>query len=311
MNVKFSNRLAMGMALAEQLKVNDFVKSQRLQKWMKMLQKKGGKNTYIIYRGDTLIEFEKEFNPGLVAYWLGDKNGKYVFVREHDGVKLEGMASVQMYVTIMDGEAKIVMDVWPVSVESKPLLGTIWMADGFGSCTSWGVAPVFSPETLMTPLAITSFVGTVNGFCFGMVCFDDMGFDSQFVLSNMMERIAAELGEGDPEKALPLILTPFGAARGEVKSQYHLTDKKLRLRPTDMSNEQLYVIRCLFEDGALIISDVSARDFLMVKKNLTSDEAANALKVLKLAAEDGWLMEICYEDFIFYGPTPALYEALS
>ncbi len=303
-------QIVLGMALAEMMKVNSFVRYERLQRLMKELHRKSQRHTYIIHRGDGLIETDREINPGVIAYWLGDSSGKYVFVKEHDGVTLSGMVVVQMYTTIIDNVAKIVMEVWPVTANSEPLAGTIWMEEGFANCGGGGIAPVFSTDCMIRPFPFYQFAGSVGGFSFGMVLFDDIGFDSKFVLGNMFKMVAAQLS-GDPEKAKPQVITPLGVGYGEVKPEYPLTTKWLTRRPEGINDDQLKVLRFIFEKGVKIISQQEIYRFLTAENDMSSDEAKDVIEVVYAAVKAGWLMRVDYAQYFYYVPTPKLYAALS
>jgi len=270
----------------------------------------GGRRVYIIYRGDGLVETERSVDIGLTTFWLGDKKEKYVFVRLHSGAHLEGMVSVKMYMTVENDLAKVVMDVWPVDETDKSLVGTIWMVEGFGQYSGWGVAPTFAAERLTVNFPFARFAGTLNGFCFGLVRFDEFDFfDSQVAVSNMMERIAAELGEGKPEKTLPLVITPFGAARGRVKSEYLVGGKLPEKKPFVLSSGYFEVLRAIYHDGIKIIGLESVKDIL-TKLEVSEEVQSKFIRRMNEMSDEGWFGVVMYGNDTYYVPAPELIVVL-
>lgn len=303
-----SNNFLFLASLANQLKVNDFVVSDRLKALMKGL---GGKHTYIIHQGDKLIETGRTVDVGLTTFWLGDKQNRYVFVKLHNGANLSGMVSVKMYLITENETSKIVMDVWPVIADDKPILGTIWMDDQLGQCFGVGSSVVFSSESFLRPYPFVQFMGTVNGFCFGMVFFDDQGIDSKLVISNPMKIVAEELGGGGMSiKTSPLVITPLGVGHEKVLTEYGLTSKWLASCPEEMEVILFRILGSLFENGTKIFSLSEIYRILTVEKKMSPQEARAMIKILDGSIKDGWLVVIDYALETYFVPMPKLYVAL-
>ena len=302
------DQLMVGMALADWMKERDFADQERLKWLLKQINRNtyGGKRVYVVYRGDGLVETETTLSTGLKTFWLGDKKERYVFVRLHCGAKLSGMVSVKMYTTVENNLTKIVMDVWPVDETDKPLVGTIWMVEGFGRYGGKGIAPTFAVERLTMEFSHTRFAGTLNGFCFGIVRYDDdFGFDGQVAISNMMHQIAAELGESEPENALPLVITPFGVARGMVKAEYFVDGKLPITKPDTLPTGFFEVLRAIYHDGIKIIESEAVKTIL-ITLGVSEEIQSRFIERMNKMADGGWFQVVTYESKIYYIPTPKL-----
>ncbi len=305
------NRIALGTMLAERMKENDFTDHDRLVWLIKQINRemRGGRRVYLIHRGDGLQETERSVDNGLTTFWLGDKISKYVFMRVHDGASLDGMVSVKMHTTLDHGQAQVVINVWPVSETDGPLVGTLWMTEGFGHYGGRGNAPVFATERISVFLPFARFVGTLNGFCFGEVLFDGFGFDSQVILSNMMEMVAAKLGQNDPENALPLFVTPLGVARGRVKSEYFIHGKLPAAKPDGLSAGYFEVLRAIFHDGIKIVGCEAVKEIL-TRIGVVEEVQLRFIRRMNKMSDEGWFQMETYGNDTYYIPTPKLLVVL-
>lgn len=303
------DQIALGMMMAEQMKINDFTAQARIRRFLKEANRHGGRHIYVVHVGKWVVESEVSVGVGLKSFWLGDKSEKYVFVKLHDGVKLEGMVAIKMYATSQNNHLQIVMDVWPVSETDKIFAGTIWMSEGFGRCEGSGSVSLFSVDRMTLDYPPFRFTGTVNGFLFGFVGFHELGFDSRAVVGNMMEQLRAELGEGDPKESLPLVVTPFGVSRGEVKSEYFVGGKLPDAKPELFTDGQFEVLQVVFSDGIKIVTEKSVEKKLL-RAGVDEVTADKVLARLQKMAEVCWFTEVNYAGDLYYIPSSALISAL-
>jgi hypothetical protein len=302
------DQLDMAMALADWMKVNDFIDHDRLIWLIRQINREthGGRRVYLIHRGESLLETERSVENGLTTFWLGDKTNKYVFMRVHDGASLDGMVSVKMHTTVDRGQVQVVMEVWPVSETDGPLVGTLWMEDCLGMYSGMGIAPTFSESRLTKDLAFTRFIGTLGGFSFGLVRFDEFGvFDSQITLGNITDMAVAVLDQDELKKSLPVVITPIGAAQGEVKAEYFVGGKLPTAKPDSLSAGYFEVLRALYFDGVKIISLEGVKGIL-TKIGVSEEIQVKFICRMNEMEDEGWFLTVGYENDTYYIPTPEL-----
>jgi hypothetical protein len=288
--------------LADSLKKNAFdVKEKNLRSLFSEIWSDGQLRTCIVHLGENIKIHSQVAGNGIKMMVIGDQANQLVTIFDY-GTNLRGFVSV--HVRPQDSEeglVHLIMTVFPVTAQSEPLFGTIWMDDlqSIGACAKFGHTAAFSINQLLIPnlkVSNTAFVGTLNQFSLGITTISNFNEDSRQILSQFF---------GDAT-----VITPFGMSQSKVSDVYPLTGYQVTKKPAEMTDNEYAIISTIFEEGVSISSQAAVRTILK-KKDLDDEEIANVIHILNgMVKKNTWLDSHNYAENIYYIPSPRLLVSL-